>query len=297
MPLNEQPLVSVVIPCYNHENFVQDCIQSVIEQTYENIELMIIDDGSKDGSVEKIKEMIPACQERFTRFEFRYRPNKGLSATLNEAIEWSEGTYFSALASDDQMLKDKTQFQVDYLNTNNDVIAVLGGVNWIDENNIIIAKYSNRLEVYDFNKIFLLRHKLNVCTQIVRLSALIEVGGYRNGYVIEDWYMWLKLVRYGNIVNLPNIFTNYRKHENNSINDGRFIYYGILQILNDYKDNPMYIRALTKATWIFTAHLFIIKDKSAIFYLKNLLIVNCFSIFSKDFIRCMRNLAISILRK
>ena len=51
------PLVSIVIPCYNHENFVQDSIQSVIDQTYQKIELIIIDDGSKDGSVEKIKEM------------------------------------------------------------------------------------------------------------------------------------------------------------------------------------------------------------------------------------------------
>ena len=100
MNQSNQPLVSVVIPCYNHESFVQDSIQSVIDQTYQNIELIIIDDGSKDGSVEKIKEMIPACQERFIRFEFRHRPNKGLSATLNEALEWCEGEFFSPLASD-----------------------------------------------------------------------------------------------------------------------------------------------------------------------------------------------------
>lgn len=81
MNQSNQPLVSVVIPCYNHESFVQDSIQSVIDQPYQNIELIIIDDGSKDGSVEKIQEMIPACQERFVRFEFQYRPNKGLSAT------------------------------------------------------------------------------------------------------------------------------------------------------------------------------------------------------------------------
>lgn len=58
MKLDSHPLVSIVIPCYNHENFVQECIQSVIDQTYQNIELIIIDDGSKDGSVEKIQEMI-----------------------------------------------------------------------------------------------------------------------------------------------------------------------------------------------------------------------------------------------
>lgn len=86
----QQPLVSIVIPCYNHEKYVQESIQSVIEQDYDNIELIIIDDGSSDNSVTKIKEMIQVCQKRFKRFEFRHRPNKGLCATLNEALAWCE---------------------------------------------------------------------------------------------------------------------------------------------------------------------------------------------------------------
>ncbi|EPK1752121.1 glycosyltransferase family 2 protein, partial [Acinetobacter baumannii] len=94
------PLVSIVIPCYNHVDYVQDCIQSIIDQTYQNIELIIIDDGSKDESVLKINEMLKKCENRFSRFEFRHRPNKGLSATLNEALEWCQGEYFATLASD-----------------------------------------------------------------------------------------------------------------------------------------------------------------------------------------------------
>lgn len=84
--MNQKPLVSVVIPCYNHENYVQECIKSAIEQDYENIELIIIDDGSKDESVNKIQELVPGCEKRFCRFEFRTRPNKGLCKTLNEAL-------------------------------------------------------------------------------------------------------------------------------------------------------------------------------------------------------------------
>ncbi|HCJ6574862.1 TPA: glycosyltransferase family 2 protein, partial [Acinetobacter baumannii] len=115
MLFNEQPLVSIIIPCYNHANFVQDCIQSVIAQTYQNIELIIIDDGSKDETVEKIQKLVTQCTERFVKFEFRHRPNKGLSATLNEALEWCQGEYFSAIASDDMMLNDKIEIQIDFL--------------------------------------------------------------------------------------------------------------------------------------------------------------------------------------
>lgn len=78
----DQPLVSVVIPCYNHEQFVQEAIQSVIDQDYTNIELLIIDDGSKDSSAEKIEKLIAVCKQRFNRFEFKSRANKGISATL-----------------------------------------------------------------------------------------------------------------------------------------------------------------------------------------------------------------------
>ncbi|MEX3718054.1 glycosyltransferase family 2 protein [Acinetobacter baumannii] len=138
--MNKQPLVSIVIPCYNHANFVQDCIQSVIAQTYQNIELIIIDDGSKDGSVEKIQEFIGECEKRFVRFEFRNRPNKGLSATLNEALEWCQGEYFSAIASDDMMLNDKIEIQIDFLKNSIDstIVGVFGGYNLIDDTDAII---------------------------------------------------------------------------------------------------------------------------------------------------------------
>ena len=65
------PLVTIAIPCYNHEQYVQDSIQSIIDQSYSNIELIIIDDGSKDNSVLKIQELISICTNRFSRFEFR----------------------------------------------------------------------------------------------------------------------------------------------------------------------------------------------------------------------------------
>ena len=106
--------VSVIVPVYNAEKAIERCIRSILDQEYQDIECIAVDDGSKDGSVEKIQEMIPTCQKRFIRFEFRYRPNKGLSATLNEALEWCEGEYYAGFASDDIMLVSRIEKQVNF---------------------------------------------------------------------------------------------------------------------------------------------------------------------------------------
>ena len=204
MNQSNQPLVSVVIPCYNHESFVQDSIQSVIDQTYQNIELIIIDDGSKDGSVEKIQEMIPACQERFIRFEFRHRPNKGLSATLNEALEWCEGIYFSALASDDYYHKDKIFFQAYYLQNNNDKKFCITKSFVVDDLDNVLSDQTLRYnlginENIQFNDIFTFKVHLPV-TGMYDLSFITEeLNGFDSSLSAEDYDINLRILEKTNI--------------------------------------------------------------------------------------------------
>lgn len=250
MLLNKQPLVSIVIPCYNHANFVQDCIQSVIDQTYHNIELIIIDDGSKDESVEKIRQLVSQCQERFVRFEFRHRPNKGLCGTLNEALEWCKGEYYSVIASDDMIYRDKTQIQVDYLEKNNECVAVFGGYDLIDNDNHIIEKRQNSFKKYQFERIFLHEHDLPAPTQIIRMNILRELGGYRSDIIIEDWYMWLKLAKFGELHYLNHTFSRYRSHPDNISKKIEIMNKGRFQVINEYKDNPLYNNAKRQITWI-----------------------------------------------
>lgn len=253
----KQPLVSVVIPCYNHENFVQDCIQSVIDQTYKNIELIIIDDGSKDGSVLKIKEMIAKCKDRFTRFEFRCRPNKGLAATINEALEWCQGEYYSTIASDDMMFKEKTKIQVDFLKNHKDadIIGVFGGYNLIDENNIITAYCKNSERTYCFNDIILHKHDLPAPTQMLVLSKLKEVGGYNSQIIIEDWYMWLKLSKIGKLHYLSEYLAFYRNHSENISKKVEIMHSGRNQVLEIYSDEKSYNLAKKEIFWIYLAQL------------------------------------------
>lgn len=248
--MNKSRLVSIVIPCYNHENFVQDTIQSVIDQTYQNIELIIIDDGSKDKSTCKIQEMIYLCEQRFVRFEFRTRPNKGLSATLNEAVEWCEGEYFSAIASDDIMLDKKTAIQVNILNENQHITAVFGGVILIDDNNNEMGQWLIETRKYDFKSIILHQHNLPAPTQMIRLESIRKVKGYDEKLFIEDWYMWIKLSLHGDIYYKKEIFTLYRQHNSNISKNLVKMQQGRLDVLSRFKDSIHYKKALANIKWI-----------------------------------------------
>lgn len=263
---SSQPLVSVVIPCYNHESFVQDSIKSVIDQTYDNIELIIIDDGSKDNSVIKIQEMIELCEKRFKRFEFRSRANIGLSATLNEALEWCEGKYFSANASDDMILKNKIAIQVDMLEKDNEIIAIFGGVNSIDGSNKKINRFLPKKIIYNFEDIIMHRHNLLTPTYMTRLEAIKRVGGYKTDLIIEDWYMWLKLSEIGNILYIDEIFALYRQHDNNMSKNLKKMQQGRLEVLKYFKESEYYEEAITNIAWYNDVESFSI-NKSFVNYL------------------------------
>lgn len=239
----EAPLVSVVIPCYNHEKYVQECIRSVIEQDYEDIELIIIDDGSKDESVSKIQELVPECEKRFRRFEFRTRSNKGLCETLNEAIAWCEGEYYSSIASDDIMRPYKTREQVEYLEANSSFIGVFGAVEILYKNGCKkeVVRKSN---AYHFNDIFLHNHNLPAPTSMLRLEKVKEVNGYRRGFIIEDWIMWLDLTRSGGILSyLGRVFVTYRRHDGNLSGQLDKMYVGRLQVIDLFKGCGSYKKA------------------------------------------------------
>ncbi|MCM8512866.1 glycosyltransferase family 2 protein [Acinetobacter bereziniae] len=246
------PLVSIVIPCYNHECFIQDCIISVLDQTYQNIELIIIDDGSHDDSIKRIQEMLQICKQRFVRFEFRYRQNKGLSATLNEALEWCQGEYYSTIASDDILIKDKIEKQINiFLKQDKDILAIMGSAYLINENNEIIGSDEVFEDIiYDFDEIFMHQHRLLAPTQLIKSQAIKDVGGYKDNMIIEDWYMWLKLTRNGKILAVPDFFVKYRQHENNTTKQLEKMHQGRLQLISQFQHEKLYDKALFNVYWI-----------------------------------------------
>lgn len=250
MQSQSEPLVSVVIPCYNHAQFVQDCIQSVIDQTYANIELIIIDDGSKDQSVEKIEEMLDKCRSRFSRFEFRHRPNKGLSETLNEALEWCQGEYFSAIASDDMMLKEKTQIQIDAFKKNKKVLGVFGNFILINNHGNEIKSKKIAQNVYTFKDVYEQNHFLPAPTQMLKLESVRNIGGFKAGILIEDWYIYLKMLESGGeMLLLKEDLSFYRHHENNMSGNFKKMTLGRFQVINHFLSNEYTEKVFIKQCW------------------------------------------------
>lgn len=243
-----RPLVSVIIPCYNHEAYVIEAIQSIIDQDYENIELIIIDDGSNDNSIAKIEEMAPICQKRFKRFEFRSRPNKGLCATLNEALDWCKGEFFSPLASDDVALPHKISYLTNKI-LDSDFAVVFGLVqkfnNW---DKIDVRKLSHKSAyTHSFESLMLTTNLPSTPAAILRKSSVLKVGGYAEDVSLEDRYMWLSLT-FNNekLVTFPNIVTMYRDHDNNTTKNFRKMHMFRLQVLSKFKHSEVYEDSVKK---------------------------------------------------
>ncbi len=134
-----EPLVSVLMPVYNHAAFVRAAVQSVLEQNYPAIELLILDDGSTDATFSILQELAPICEEKMVRFSLSRQANHGTSATLSALISQSQGKYILALASDDILLPNCISEQVAVLEANPDVVQTL-------PDNYFIAPDGSRLE-------------------------------------------------------------------------------------------------------------------------------------------------------
>lgn len=114
------PLVSIIISAYNHELYVEQCLNSIINQTYKNIELIIINDGSTDNTDMKIRFLEQRLRNRFTRYVYMNKQHEGVCKTLNRALMIAQGDYIITFASDDVMMPERVELQVRYLEQHKD---------------------------------------------------------------------------------------------------------------------------------------------------------------------------------
>lgn len=135
-------LVSVIIPYYNHGKFIHRTLNSVVEDSFVQKEIIIINDGSKDNSDEKIREWL-ALNEKKIAITYINRNNKGICATLNEMIELAKGKYILPLASDDCLYGNTISKRVEILESNSNKYVLLNDAFVIDENDKVIMQSSS----------------------------------------------------------------------------------------------------------------------------------------------------------
>ena len=111
--MDNTPLVSVVIPMYNVENYIGETLQSILNQTYKNIEIIVVDDGSKDKSAEVVKDY----QQKNACIRYIFQENSGVSAARNRGIEEASGEYIAFLDSDDLWLESKIEKQLERISS------------------------------------------------------------------------------------------------------------------------------------------------------------------------------------
>lgn len=244
----QNSLVTIISPCYNHSAFVIESLESVRMQTYPNIEHIIIDDFSKDDSVTKVENWIR--EHKYNCIFIKQKENCGLSKTLNESIELAKGKYWSALATDDVMVPERTQIFVDYLEQNSTTPMVVSDTAFINEGSERICHhgfesgrsfFTSHIINFDLEKEFGTYQSLILGNYIpasifVRTDVFEKAGKYNTSLKMEDWDMWLRISRIcGQIGYIDKYLTYYRIHSNNSISNTKVMNMDYIKVLLNQK--------------------------------------------------------------
>lgn len=202
----EDNLVSVIIPIYNGEKYIEQCIKSVLNQSYKSIEMIIIDDGSTDNSEDIIKKYT----NKFYFIKYiKSNQNKGVWAARNIGIENARGRFISFLDVDDLYNKDKIKNQINFM-LKNKYSFTYTSYNLIDENGKYLNKIIEAKEYEDYET--LLKGNNIGCSTVMIDKLKIDTPIRFEKHKHEDFILWLKILKnnvkaYG----LNEVLSSYRK--------------------------------------------------------------------------------------
>lgn len=201
-----KPFVTVLVSVYNAEIFLKEAINSVLNQTFKDFELLMIDDGSVDKSLKVIK----SYEDKRIKIVI-HKNNRGLIFSLNEGLKLSRGKYIVRMDSDDISLPTRILEQVDFMEKNRQVVACGAWAEAIDENGVFMFKMKSPaglLLKYNFWKPTPLIHP----SVIMRKSMLKGFRFSKTATMAEDYDLWLRLNRRHKLFNLSKFLIRYRIH-------------------------------------------------------------------------------------
>jgi len=206
MNVNRFPLVTIVIPTFNHSEYLIESIDSVLSQTYPNVELIVLDDGSTDNTIDLLKKY-------GDRIYWQSHKNMGQANTLNKGWSIAKGEILGYLSADDVLKPDAVKNSIDYLNQHPDVVVCYCDFDLIDPNSKIIRKVN--APEYDYKDMLT---KL-ICPPgpgtFFRKSVFKHLGGWNTSLKrFPDYEYWLRVGLLGKFGHLSENLAAFRVHEN-----------------------------------------------------------------------------------
>lgn len=203
-------LVSVMVPVYNGEKYVLDCLESILSQTYPNIEVLISDDCSKDGSFEIITDWVNRNKNQFKRCEaFRNAKNMGISKNYNCLLKKAKGKYLKSIAYDDMLMEDTIEKEVEFLIENKSVAAVYANAYIIGADDHYPLEEKERYDLFFeeepkyqgkmADKLFR-GSFIPAPTVMLKAETVERFGLYREDLAFEDWEYWLRITTGGGVI-------------------------------------------------------------------------------------------------
>jgi len=194
-------LVSVIIPVYNGEAFLADAISSILRQNYEPLEIIVVDDGSTDGSAAIAKNYKDIC--------YIYQHNQGVASARNRGLSTAKGTFIAFLDADDIWLETKLQIQVGYLCEHPSIMFTISKINNFLEPGL-------NMQPQDLQAI-LKSDQIGLSTIVARKTVFDQIGGYNTRYKVGEDLEWFTRAKDEGIplVILPDILLYRRIHDSN----------------------------------------------------------------------------------
>jgi glycosyltransferase involved in cell wall biosynthesis len=206
------PAVSVVIPVYNGEPYLALALDSVLAQTFTDFEIVLIDDGSTDRTMEIVHTYRRKAPSHFRTVITRQ--NKGIVQSLNEGIQECRGELIARMDADDIARPNRFALQVKYMSEHPECVLVGSRVMLIDPEGAPIREWITELTHEEIDRTHLERGWPVVHpTVMMRREVVNELGGYRKQYeTLEDLDLFLRLAEHGKLANLPEVLLDYRQH-------------------------------------------------------------------------------------
>lgn len=209
--MSTTPTVSVCMPVYNAKRYLAEAIESILSQTFRDFELLIIDDGSNDGSLAMLKRY--AAQD--SRIRLWSGPNAGYVPRLNEMLALARGDLIARMDADDVSLPERFAYQVEFLRGHPEVDVVGTATQCIDGQGYTLTDWSFPLGHDEMQELALTGScPISHPSVMMRRKAVLDVGAYRVDMMpAEDVDLWLRMSERGRLANLEDILIKYRMHE------------------------------------------------------------------------------------